>query len=113
MIPSMILQPYVENAILHGIAHREDRQGHIAVGIRSDGRYLICTIEDNGVGRERAAQLKSREPDPYPSRGMEMTARRIDILNRTMKEPIDAAIEDITEETGRGNGTRVTVRFPI
>ena len=113
MIPSMILQPYVENAILHGIAHREDRQGHISVGIRSDGKYLICTVEDNGVGRERAAQLKSNDPGSYPSRAMEMTARRIDILNRTMKQPIDAVIEDITEETGRGEGTRVIVRFPI
>jgi len=113
MIPSMILQPYVENAILHGIAHRDDRKGLISVSIRSDGRYLICIVEDNGVGRERAAQLKSNEPNPYPSRAMEMTARRIDILNRTMKEPIDAVIEDVTEETGRGEGTRVIVRFPI
>lgn len=113
MIPSMILQPYVENAILHGIAHREDRKGLISVSIRSDGRYLICTVEDNGVGRERAAQFKSREPTPYPSRAMEMTARRIDILNRTMKEPIDAVIEDVTKETGRGEGTRVIVRFPV
>lgn len=113
MVPSMILQPYVENAILHGIAHREDRQGLIRVSIRSDGKYLVCTVEDNGVGRERAAQLKRSEPNPYPSRGMEMTARRIDILNRTMKEPIAAVIEDITEENGRGEGTRVIVRFPL
>ena len=113
MIPSMILQPFVENAILHGIAHREDRQGLIRVSIRSDGKYLICTVEDNGVGRERAAQLKRREPNPYPSMGMEMTARRIDILNRTMKEPIDTVIEDITKEGDRGEGTRVIVRFPL
>jgi hypothetical protein len=113
MIPSMILQPYVENAILHGIAHREDRQGHIRVSIRSDGKYLVCTVEDNGVGRERAAQLKRKEPNPYPSRGMEMTARRIDILNRTLKEPIDAVIEDVAEEGSRGEGTRVVVRFPL
>jgi LytS/YehU family sensor histidine kinase len=112
-IPPMILQPYVENAILHGIAHRQDRQGFIAVNIRSDGKYLICTIEDNGVGRERAAQFKSHEPKQYPSRGMELTARRIDILNSTMKEPIGVVIEDITESDGRGEGTRVIVRFPL
>jgi sensor histidine kinase YesM len=113
MIPSMILQPYVENAILHGIAHRKDGRGLISVGIRSDGQYLICTIEDNGVGRERAAQYKSQGPKQYPSRGMELTARRIDILNSTMKEPIDTAIEDVTEADGRSEGTRVIVRFPL
>ena len=112
-IPSMILQPYVENAILHGIAHRGDRQGLVTVSIRSDGNYLICTIEDNGVGRERAARFKRSVPDPYPSRGMEMTARRIDILNRTMKAPIDTVVEDVTGEDGLGDGTRVIIRFPL
>jgi ligand-binding sensor domain-containing protein len=112
-IPPMILQPYVENAILHGIAHREDRQGHIQVKIRSDEKYLICTIEDNGVGRERAAQYKSNAPSPYPSRAMEMTARRIEILNSTGKEPIHTVIEDVTEADGRREGTRVIVRFPL
>jgi ligand-binding sensor domain-containing protein len=111
-IPTMILQPYVENAILHGIAHREDRQGLITVSIRLEGKYLVCTIEDNGVGRERAAQFKRREPNPYPSRGMEMTARRIEILNRTLKEPIDTVILDIPVEEGPNSGTRVIVRFP-
>jgi hypothetical protein len=112
-IPPMILQPYVENAILHGIAHREDRQGHIRVKIRSDEKYLICTIEDNGVGRERAAQYKSAASNPYPSRAMEMTARRIDILNSTGKEPIHTVIEDITEADGRREGTRVIIWFPL
>jgi len=112
-IPPMILQPYVENSILHGIAHREDGQGHIQVNIRVEGRYLICTIEDNGVGRERAAQFKSKAPNPYPSRAMEMTARRIDILNSTGREPIDTVIEDITAAHHLGEGTRVIVRFPL
>jgi hypothetical protein len=113
MLPTMILQPYVENAILHGIAHRQDKQGKIMVLFRSDGHFLICMIEDNGVGRERAAQYKRQVPGQYPSRGMELTARRIDILNSTMKEPISAEIEDITAVGGLGEGTRVIVRFPL
>jgi ligand-binding sensor domain-containing protein len=113
MIPPLILQPYVENAILHGITHRRDRQGRIRVIIRKDAHYLICIIEDNGVGRERAAQYKSREKDEFPSRGMELTARRIDILNSTMANPISTVVEDITVEGGRRDGTRVIVRFPL
>jgi hypothetical protein len=113
MIPTMILQPYVENAILHGIAHRRDRQGRITVNFRKDAHYLICTIEDNGVGRERAAQYKSRDDKQYPSRGMELTARRIEILNSTMPNPISTVVEDIIVGDGRREGTRVIVRFPL
>ena len=112
-VPPMILQPYVENAILHGIAHRADKQGYITVNIRKDEHYLVCTIEDNGVGRAQAAEYKSRGKAHYPSRGMELTARRIDILNSATEERISAVIEDINGEDGRSEGTRVIVRLPL
>ncbi|GGA98036.1 hypothetical protein GCM10011511_21690 [Puia dinghuensis] len=112
-IPPMILQPYVENAIVHGIAHRIDKKGYITIKIESDFYYLICTVEDNGVGREVAALYKSRNPIQYPSKGMQLTAKRIAILNSTMKNPISTVVEDIAEQDGETGGTRVIVRFPL
>jgi hypothetical protein len=112
-LPPMILQPYVENAILHGIAHRKEGLGRISISFQTDDRHLICTIEDNGVGRVRAALYKRQDRMQYPSRGMELTARRIDILNSGMKEPISTLIEDIGEGDERAKGTRVIVRLPL
>jgi len=112
-IPPMILQPYVENAIHHGIAHRTDKSGSIRIRIESDADYLICSIEDNGVGRALSAKYKNRDPVQFPSRGMELTERRIAILNSTTPSPICTAVEDIEDKDGQMAGTRVRIHFPL
>ncbi len=56
-VPAMLLQPYVENSIRHGIRHLEDRKGIITIAAAKEGDYLVCRIDDNGIGRERAQQL--------------------------------------------------------
>ena len=112
-LPPMILQPYVENALHHGITHRSDNNGRIAISIACEAGELLCTIEDNGVGRKRAAQYKSRQSHRYPSQGMDLTARRIEMLNATRRRPISVIIEDLGNADEAPGGTCVRIRFPV
>ena len=112
-LPSMILQPYVENALHHGINHRNDNKGRITISVARETEYLLCIIEDNGVGRKIAAQYKSRQTQRYPSQGMEITSRRIEMLNTTRRSQITVTIEDIVDDDHEPCGTRVHIRFPV
>jgi ligand-binding sensor domain-containing protein/signal transduction histidine kinase len=114
-IPAMLLQPYVENSIRHGIYYRTDQKGRIRISFRFENEYLVCTIEDNGVGRKASEQFKSGQQKTYQSKGMSLTARRIDMLNQDYMMPIFSTIEDLYNEPGSNeiSGTRVILRFPI
>lgn len=110
-IPPMILQPFVENCIRHGIRFRHDNDGRITVAFKRMADYLECSIEDNGVGRRVAALHKSKTPIEYQSRGISLTTDRIKLLNRSMGRAIFVNIYDL-EDSG-GTGTRVVISFPI
>jgi ligand-binding sensor domain-containing protein/signal transduction histidine kinase len=111
-IPPMILQPYVENSIRHGVRYRHDKLGHIRVSFSLNEQYLICQVEDNGVGRKKAAQYKSEIAIEYQSKGMTLTAKRIEMLNKNQSAPVLIDIEDLENNHGAA-GTRVVVRFPV
>jgi len=111
-IPPMILQPYLENAVRHGMGHRQDKLGKIRIRITLSPEHLVCILEDNGVGRREAARFKSKNAIGYQSMGMSLVAKRIDMLNKTGKSPMLISIEDL-EDSGDAPGTRITLRFPI
>jgi ligand-binding sensor domain-containing protein len=111
-IPPMILQPYVENSIRHGVRYRRDNKGHIKISFQLSEQYLVCQVEDNGVGRKKAGQYKSEMPIEYQSKGMTLTARRIEMLNKNKETPVLIAIEDL-ETNNQPAGTRVTLQFPL
>ncbi|AXY74006.1 histidine kinase [Paraflavitalea soli] len=111
-IPPMILQPYVENSIRHGVRYRKDKEGHIRVSFSLDEHYLICQVEDNGVGRNKAGQYKSEMPIEYQSKGMSLTAKRIEMLNKNNAVPVLIEIEDLAIDNMPA-GTRVILRFPL
>ena len=94
LIPSFILQPFIENAISHGIQNRGDKKGKIRLSIeRSDGTLLIHN-EDNGVGRARSGQLKQSTIRIQQSRGIALTKERIDLYNQSHRTDISFRIED-------------------
>jgi ligand-binding sensor domain-containing protein len=112
-LPPMILQPFVENAILHGVGNRQDDKGCVEVRMDCDQGNLLCVIEDNGVGRKQADQYKTIHGIPYKPLGMSLTAKRIHMLNATGSYPVSVSVEDMQDEDRRPAGTRVTINFPL
>lgn len=114
MIPPMIIQPFVENAIKHGLLMLETT-GHLKVLVNKldESRYQV-TIEDNGIGREKAAELKKKEGEKHRSKGLEITNSRMRLLNengQTGKFQITTI--DLCDNKGNPAGTRVEVTFPL
>ncbi len=106
-VPAMLLQPYVENAIRHGVRHLQERKGNIVISAAVEGDYLRMTIEDDGVGREMAQQLKSERHIEYQSRGMMLSRRRAELYE------IKEIVTDKKDETGRGTGTIIHLEIPL
>ncbi|RLD56550.1 MAG: hypothetical protein DRJ05_11140 [Bacteroidetes bacterium] len=111
-IPPMLMQPFVENAIKHGIRSKATKDGIIEIGFSLKEDYIFCYIEDNGVGREAAAKYKSGDPE-HISKGVEMTKSRLKPF-LSGKEKQDAfKIVDMKDENGLALGTRVELRLPV
>jgi len=111
LIPPMMIQPFVENAIWHGISPL-GRKGLLTISFSSNNHYFICTIEDNGVGREQSAHLKTRRT-MHTSTGLSNVEERIRLMNKTQKYPIKLSIEDLHHPDGSAAGTRVELVIPL
>jgi len=107
-VPPMIIQPFVENAIWHGLLHKET-PGQLILRIEPYEKGLQCIIQDDGIGRERAKELKSKSVTEGKSYGMKITADRLTMLNGTQVSSIE--IEDLKDENENATGTRVIVRI--
>ncbi|NER12633.1 sensor histidine kinase [Leptobacterium flavescens] len=103
-IPPMLLQPYIENAIWHGLRYKEDK-GWLKIHFsQPDADHLRVEVEDNGVGRKQSVALKTENQKKQKSKGMSNIQKRIAILNDMYKDRIDVHVEDLN---GDGTGTRV------
>jgi len=111
-IPPMLIQPYIENSMRHGLRHKTNAGGHIQINIIQEGTDLTFIIEDNGIGREQAARYKTREHIEYQSKGMSLTADRIRLINTVKGGSIRTEVIDLKDPQGGAFGTRVIVRFP-
>jgi hypothetical protein len=112
-IPPMILQPFVENSVRHGLRFRKDKAGVVSITVRLEGEHLVCILEDNGIGRKAAMQYKSISPINYQSKGLSLTADRIAMFNKEHEQKITMQLDDLEDELGNPLGTRVTIRFPV
>jgi LytS/YehU family sensor histidine kinase len=112
-IPPMILQPFVENSVRHGLRYRKDKGGKITITVIKQNNQLIFVLEDNGVGRKAAQQYKSISPIEYQSKGISLTAERIALLNTDNPNKIHVRIDDLEDELQTGLGTRVTISLPV
>lgn len=110
-IPSMLLQPYVENAIWHAFTNKEDK-GKINISIAKNDGGLRFVIEDNGIGRERAAQYKSHNRVGHKSKGIKVTNERLKIINSGQKKKISISIIDLYQDKVP-NGTRIELFIPL
>ena len=112
-IPPLLLQPFVENAIWHGLMHKPEG-GHIEIRLSVlEGDLLRVVIEDNGVGRDRAAALKSKSATQHKSLGMQVTSERIEAINHLYHIETKVGIEDLKDAQGRPCGTKVQLDIPM
>jgi LytS/YehU family sensor histidine kinase len=110
-IPSMLIQPYLENAIKHGLLHKKGKK-ELTLRFTSRGENLEIQVEDNGIGRKRAAEMKSNRMEQHQSFAVGANKKRLDILNHGRKTPIIMAIVDKYGENQEPLGTRVTLSIP-
>ena len=107
-IPPMLIQPYIENAIWHGLRYK-DEMGYLHVSLKSESNALIVEIIDDGIGRARSLELKTKHQKAHQSTGLKNTKERIDIINKVYKKQYRIDISDVNED---GTGTHVKLTLP-
>lgn len=110
-VPPLILQPYVENAILHGLNPRPEK-GALEIFIRKDSSYIICTVKDNGIGRKNALEIRGERLKGRISHGTRITRERLELLNRSFHSELSVNITDLETPAGEASGTKVDVFIP-
>ena len=111
-IPPLIIQPYVENAIWHGLMPKEEK-GQLDIEISQENNLLYIKIADDGVGRRQSAIHSGSSPLQHKSMGLRITANRIAALQITDSENSSVTIIDLINPDGTAAGTEVTVKIPI
>ena len=109
-IPTMIVQPFVENAILHGILHKETA-GEIIVSFKNHEDFIEINVSDDGVGRQKAAEIIAAKKKEHTSYGIEITKKRLQSLKGDAQTPCGIEIYDLVEE-GKAKGTLVKIFVP-
>lgn len=110
-IPSMLIQPYIENALKHGLLHKEEK--YLTIDFLSEKENCLqILIEDNGIGRKKAEEIKQRKNDAHISYSSSANAKRLDILNQHRANKIALQIVDLHDEEGEASGTKVILHIP-
>ena len=107
-IPPMLIQPYIENAVWHGLRYKE-KDGFLKVEIKKEESQLKVEVIDNGIGRAKSQELKTENQKKNKSKGIMNTKKRLEILNKLYKQNIELNIEDINDKQ---EGTKVTLLIP-
>lgn len=110
-VPSLILQPFVENAIIHGLFHKEGRK-LLEIGFGKSGAFIHCTIKDNGIGRENAKSIKIRQGSKHKSFALTSIEKRLEILKNKYGNEVGYSINDL-QSKNESIGTEVTIVLPF
>ena len=111
-VPGMIIQPYIENAIWHGLMNKPDK-GKLKLSFEKENGSIRCVVEDNGVGRKRAAEIGEQNSIKRKSYGMTISQRRMELLQKENLDIPEIRIEDLGHNGHAGSGTRVTIHFQV
>jgi hypothetical protein len=111
-VPPMLVQPFIENALVHGLLHKEGAK-KLSISFEMENEdSLICTIIDNGIGRERARAIKQRQGSTHESFAVKAIERRFEILKNHFNGNLGFEYEDLYEN-GEALGTKVKLRIPV
>ncbi len=113
-IPPMLIQPFVENAVKHGLMHKPtNRVLTISFSYLQDEKIISVIIDDNGIGRKRSGEINSKRNAAHKSFSTKANKTRLDILNSHRKDPISVNITDKTDEYNNAIGTTVQINIPV
>jgi ligand-binding sensor domain-containing protein len=110
-IPSMIIQPFLENAIWHGLMPKEG-ESKLTLHFEQSEEFVICTVRDNGVGRKAASKANENRSEDHKSTGIANTVKRLGLFSNGADESTLMQITDL-EEDGKALGTLVTLKIPF
>ncbi len=110
-VPPLIIQPYVENAIWHGLMHKEEK-GHLDIAINMSYNFLLIKITDDGIGRKQAAAQNSKYATKHKSVGLKITAERIAKIQGLTVNESPVTIKDLIYADGSAAGTEVIIKIP-
>jgi tetratricopeptide (TPR) repeat protein len=111
-VPTMLIQPYVENSISHGLMPCEGK-GLVKISLKLENVYISCTIEDNGIGREAARENKRKSENNHNSLGTQIVSSRLDLVNALYGTSLKTIYTDLKNINGEPEGTRVEIQIPI
>jgi len=112
-IPTMLIQPYVENAIKHGLLHkRGDRKLKISFSLEKEEQNLLCEVTDNGIGRAKASVLKTKRTRVHESFACKATNDRLELLNYGKEYKTSVVINDLYSKENTPIGTQVLISIP-
>ena len=113
-LPPMLIQPYVENSIKHGLLHKKGTK-HLTLNfiLNDDETNLVCEIIDNGIGRIASSEINKNRPQSHVSFSTSATEKRLQLLNQGKQENIAVLFDDIEDENKNALGTKVSIQIPI
>ena len=111
-VPTMLIQPYVENSISHGLMPCEGK-GLVKIALKLENEYISCTIEDNGIGRDASQEIKRSGEGNHNSLGTRIVASRLDLVNALYGTSLKTIYTDLKNAKGEPEGTRVEIQIPI
>jgi LytS/YehU family sensor histidine kinase len=111
-IPPMLIQPFVENAILHGIKHRENG-GEVNISIKKMNHLVHCTITDNGIGRQASEKINQTGKKEKKSLAIELSMKRLHLNKEKFAEQGNIQITDLFNSDGQPSGTKVELFIPF
>jgi len=111
-VPTMLIQPYVENSICHGLMPGESK-GSLKIDLKLENEFILCTIEDNGIGREAAFDRKKKSDNNHNSLGTQIISSRLDLVNALYGTSLKTIYTDLRNEKNEPAGTRVEIQIPI
>ena len=108
----MLIQPFVENSVKHGLLHKEGEK-KLHVHFRQENNTVICTIEDNGIGIQKSKEINARKSSKHKSISIESIRNRIEILREYYKSDLGIEFVSLFDDEGNSKGTKVIIKLPF